>query len=119
MALLDDEAALGELDRVHAVDDVVDLVDLEVLHEVVVEQRRLEQLLGALALVVLDELDASVLDRVVAGGGRLGRDGHTLRLERVLMRRRHRVVLLLRLAAHHKLDRCCSAATVVVVVVGC
>ncbi len=47
VALLDDEGAPGVLHWVHAVDDLLDLALLQVLHEVVVHDRGLDQLARA------------------------------------------------------------------------
>lgn len=46
ITLLDDEAARGVLHRVHAVDDLSNLSHLQVLHEVVVQNRALYQFPG-------------------------------------------------------------------------
>ena len=37
VALFNDDAALGVVDRMHSVDDLLDLAEVEVLHEVVAE----------------------------------------------------------------------------------
>lgn len=46
IALLNDAAVLSILHRVHAVHDLLDLRQLQVLHEVVVQDGLLDQILG-------------------------------------------------------------------------